>query len=98
MISEAGTNDPVVIMAHQPKHFDIAVENNVELMVCGHTHGGQMWPFGYLVKLVYKKYWKGLVFEKNSTLYTLVGTNTWGPPIRFGTTSEILVVDMVKEK
>jgi hypothetical protein len=42
---------PVLLLAHQPKQVDGAVAHGVDLQVSGHTHGGQIWPFHYLVRL-----------------------------------------------
>ncbi len=41
---------PVLLLAHQPKQIGAAVEHGVDLQLSGHTHGGQIWPFHYLVR------------------------------------------------
>src|SRR5207247_2539348 len=42
---------PVVLLAHQPKQVADAAKAGVALQISGHTHGGQIWPFHYLVRL-----------------------------------------------
>jgi len=42
---------PVLLLAHQPKQIGQAVEHGIDLQISGHTHGGQIWPFNYLVML-----------------------------------------------
>ena len=45
-------NSPSIFISHQPKDYKIALNSNSNLFLCGHTHGGQIYPFHYLVKLV----------------------------------------------
>ncbi len=78
----------VVLMAHQPKMFPAAVKAGVGLVLSGHTHAGQIWPFNYLVKLD-QPVLAGLVRDGGSQLYVSAGTGYWGPPMRLGSTAEI---------
>ncbi|MEM3342156.1 MAG: metallophosphoesterase [Thermoplasmata archaeon] len=86
-----------ILLSHQPLFFDLAAEKGIELQVSGHTHGGQMWPFSLMTKAIFGRYYKGMHRRKNSVLYTLNGTGTWGPPLRIGARPEILIVDVVPE-
>lgn len=95
---EEHSGRPVVVISHQPKYLNVAMEHGVELMLCGHTHAGQMWPFGYMVRAVFGKGWIGRYDYLDTTFYTGNGTGIWGPPIRVGSVSEIVVVDLFKEK
>lgn len=82
----------VVLLAHQPRSVGMAAEQNVSLMLAGHTHGGQIWPFNYLVRLQ-QPYTKGLWEHTEKTrLYVHQGTGTWGPPMRLGTENEIALI------
>ncbi len=79
---------PTVLLAHQPKYIEEVV-NGVDLMVSGHTHGGQLFPFRYLVKLQ-QPYISGLHQHSESLqIYVNKGTGYWGPPMRLGASSEI---------
>lgn len=81
-------NAATVLMAHQPKMWPLAVKARVGLMLAGHTHAGQIWPFHYLVKLD-QTIVSGLVRDGVSQLYVSAGTGYWGPPMRLGSTAEI---------
>lgn len=79
----------VILLAHQPKAVREASDLGVDLVLSGHTHGGQIWPFSYLVPLQ-QPYNKGLHRHSESTqIYVNQGTLTWGPPMRLGSESEI---------
>jgi predicted MPP superfamily phosphohydrolase len=85
---------PVIVLAHQPVTFLEASEQQVDLQLSGHTHGGQMFPFNYLVRLA-QPYMAGLYREGDSQLYVSCGTGYWGPPMRLGTASEITELELV---
>ncbi|KAF0844840.1 metallophosphoesterase [Nocardia caishijiensis] len=90
----AGTDPalPVVLFAHQPKQVSDSVAAGVELQISGHTHGGQIWPFNYLVRLD-QPVVAGLSRHGTGTqLYTSRGTGYWGPPLRVFAPSEITVL------
>jgi predicted MPP superfamily phosphohydrolase len=82
-----------ILMSHQPRDFDIASKAGVDLMLSGHTHGGQFFPMILFTPLMYE--WnKGLYKLNSSTLYTTTGVGTWGPPIRLGTNSEFVLIEL----
>jgi uncharacterized protein len=78
----------LVLLAHQPKHVAEADALGVGLQLSGHTHAGQIWPFGYLVRLA-QPYIAGLHRHGNTQIYVNPGTGYWGPPMRLGTRAEI---------
>ncbi|MYW08393.1 metallophosphoesterase [Streptomyces sp. SID2563] len=83
---------PVLLLAHQPKFVDRAAEGGVDLQLSGHTHGGQIWPFHYLVRLDQPSV-AGLSRHGDRTqLYTSRGTGFWGPPFRVFAPSEITLL------
>jgi predicted MPP superfamily phosphohydrolase len=84
---------PVVLMAHQPRIMREAARANVDLVLSGHTHGGQIWPFSYLVYLQ-QPYVRGLRELNGTRLYLSSGTGFWGPPMRLGTTAEIALITL----
>ena len=90
----AGINDsPTVLLAHQPKFIE-EVEN-VDLMLSGHTHGGQIAPFNLIVKIV-QPYIKGLhQHDERTQIYVNKGTGFWGPPMRLCASSEITYLQLV---
>ncbi|MCG3657263.1 metallophosphoesterase [Aliarcobacter butzleri] len=86
-------NNPTILLAHQPKYInEIKDTRNIDLILCGHTHGGQIFPFNFLVKLE-QPYVKGLHQHNDTTqVYVNKGTGFWGPPMRLGASSEITVL------
>ena len=77
-----------LILIHKPSIWD-QVYNECDLMLSGHTHNGQIFPFNYFVRMQFKfKY--GLYDYNNSKLYVSSGSGTWGPKMRLGTVNEII--------
>ena len=74
--------------------YSMARNLAVDLQLSGHTHAGQIFPFGYLTKLIYKNYDYGLRRLSNFTIYTTSGVGTWGPPMRTGNSPEIVVIKL----
>lgn len=91
------SNVPTILLSHQPKIIERIGDNLVELVLAGHTHGGQIFPFNFAV-LLQQPYVKGLhEIQKNRFLYINQGTGLWGPPMRVGTHSEITVVELIPD-
>jgi predicted MPP superfamily phosphohydrolase len=79
----------LLLLAHQPIQIDSAAGKGVGLQLSGHTHGGQIWPFGALVLLA-QPYLSGLNRHGDGTqVYVSRGTGFFGPPMRIGAPAEI---------
>lgn len=83
--------DALVLLAHQPRQFAEASRKGVPLTLSGHTHGGQIWPFSWLVALA-QPYLAGLHRKGDSQLYVSRGTGFWGPPMRVFAPAEITLL------
>ncbi len=81
-----------VLMNHQPTGFDLAARHGVGLMLSGHLHNGQIWPFNFMVGLFYP-YLRGLHDTGGAFLNISTGTGFWGPPMRLGSHSEIVLLE-----
>lgn len=82
-----------LLLAHQPRYLNELTTFRPSLMLSGHTHGGQIWPFGHLVRLV-QPYLKGLhPIGKDRHIYVNSGIGFWGPAMRLGSRSEITCID-----
>jgi hypothetical protein len=79
----------VLFLSHSPWQTDRAAAAGVELMLSGHTHHGQIWPFNYLVRLRYP-FIGGRYAVGGMTLLVSRGTGTWGPRMRLWGPGEIL--------
>ncbi|GAB5896036.1 metallophosphoesterase [Mycolicibacterium mageritense] len=85
---------PVLLLAHQPKQVAEAAAAGVDLQISGHTHGGQIWPFNFLVRFE-QPVVQGLSRHGDRTqLYTSRGTGFWGPPFRIFAPSEITLITL----
>ena len=84
---------PVVLLAHQPYMVDQARAAGVGLQVSGHTHGGQLWPFDYAIRLDQPAV-HGLSRHGDTQLYVTAGAGYWGPPMRVGARPEVTVVEL----
>ena len=89
----ANPNHFIILMYHRPDGWQAALDQKIDLTLAGHTHAGQMWPFGYLVKRQYPNM-AGLFKRGNYALFVSTGVGTWGPIFRLGTQSEITVIDL----
>ncbi len=83
---------PVLLLAHQPKFIDRAAAHGIDLQLSGHTHGGQIWPFHYLVRLDQPAVAGLSRHGARTLLYTSRGTGFWGPPFRVFAPSEITLL------
>jgi len=79
---------PTILLAHDPSTFKRACDMGIDLQLSGHTHGGQIWPFGYLVRLVVP-FVAGRYRRNGAELYVSRGTGFWGPPMRLRAPAEI---------
>jgi predicted MPP superfamily phosphohydrolase len=91
-LSGAPADAPVLLVAHQPRQVAQSA-GHVDLQVSGHTHGGQIWPFHYLVR-VDQPTVQGLSRHGTTQLYTSRGTGFWGPPMRVFAPSEITLLTL----
>lgn len=83
----------VVLMAHQPVDVNDAVDNNVDLMLAGHTHGGQLSPFELLVNLQQGAV-AGFYQRSETKMYVTRGAGFWGPPVRVGAAPDITIIEL----
>jgi uncharacterized protein len=81
----------VVLLAHQPRTIHEAALLGVDLQLSGHTHGGQIWPWGQVIRLQ-QPFVRGLHRVGNTQIYVSCGTGFLGPPMRLGAPAEITEV------
>lgn len=90
-MSGAPAADFRLLLAHQPRSAFAAVEAGFELMICGHTHGGQIFPFTWLIRLA-QPFAAGLHALGRMAVYVNRGATWWGPPMRVGSPQEITLL------
>ena len=81
-----------VLLAHVPGKLPIAEKQGISLQLSGHTHGGQIFPFTWFTWRIFGDYTYGLAKFRDMFVYTSSGAGTWGPPMRFGTRPEIVLI------
>lgn len=82
-----------VFLSHSPRRAEMAERAGAELMISGHTHGGQIWPFGHLVRTV-QPLLAGRYSVNGMPVIVCRGTGTWGPRMRLWRRGEILRVTL----
>ncbi len=96
LVSRALADRPpgaAILLSHSPLEYEKAARRGAGLMLCGHTHGGQIWPFNYLVRLRYPMM-SGRYKINGMTLIVCRGTGTWGPRMRLWKPGEILRITL----
>jgi predicted MPP superfamily phosphohydrolase len=93
LLTDTHPSLPLIMMDHQPAEINLAEINDVDLLLCGHTHRGQMAPNHLITRRIFELDWGYL--HKNQ-LHTIVssGFGFWGPPLRIGSRSEIIQIDV----
>lgn len=94
-------NKPIILIDHSPVSIKESKKNGVDLQLSGHTHAGQFFPFSLVTGFIYDNSWG---FKKFGDLQTIVSAGlgvgywrkigAWQMPYRFGTDSEINVIDL----
>lgn len=84
---------PVVVLDHTPVALEEASISGAALVLSGHTHRGQLFPFQLLTSMIYRLDW-GLDRLRDTYFYVSCGVGTWGPPIRTSSRPEIVMIDL----
>ena len=90
---ERGRLPFTVLMYHRPDGAEDAARAGVDLMLCGHTHNGQIVPFNWIVRRHFPRI-AGRFDVDGMVLHVSPGTGTWGPTMRLGSSNEITVFDL----
>jgi uncharacterized protein len=84
--------DYKILLAHEPGSvFDLRSEK-CDLILSGHTHGGQIFPFGFFARLV-NPVVSGFKTINSIRVFAHQGTGYWGPPMRWFTRCEIVIFE-----
>jgi predicted MPP superfamily phosphohydrolase len=81
-----------ILLTHAPDRPQISSEEGVSLQLSGHTHNGQFWPWNIFARRMYGKFVYGLQTLGTMQIYTSYGAGSWGPPLRVGSNSEIVLI------
>jgi predicted MPP superfamily phosphohydrolase len=83
----------LLLLSHVPLPSDVVTGAGIDLMLAGHTHGGQIWPFGVLVRQQFPLF-EGRYDLRGWTAIVSRGAGTWGPRMRLWRAAEILRVTL----
>ncbi len=95
MESTLDKNKFSIVMEHEPKYYDVFANHGANLVLSGHTHDGQIFPFNWLVRTRYPHAY-GLKKIDNTYFYVTAGTFYWGPPMRLFTRNEITLITVTR--
>lgn len=85
-----------ILLSHNPELANSISSFNFQMMLAGHTHGGQIFPFHFFVKKA-NQYLSGDYNVNGIKLHVSNGSGTWGPKMRLFAPSEITVIDLIKK-
>ena len=83
---------PIILIDHQPYHFDEVEENNIDLYIAGHSHDGQTFPITLITNALYEVSY-GYKKKGNTHFYVTSGIGIWGGKFRIGSRSEYVVIN-----
>ncbi len=99
-IGNADKNDFVMLVSHNPDFFPLLDKSKVDVMLSGHTHGGQITFFGLWAPIIHSEYGNeyrtGVIKSNNSTLIVSNGIGTIIVPMRFFARPQIVVLELKK--
>lgn len=89
IVKDIKPNYPKILLDHTPFKLEQAEQNGIDIQLSGHTHHGQIFPGNLITKMIYELSW-GYKKKGNTHYYVSSGAGTWGPPVRTGSSSEIV--------
>jgi predicted MPP superfamily phosphohydrolase len=93
LMKQADTTKPVILLDHQPFHLDETAKYGIDLQLSGHTHNGQMWPLNHITAMIYELNY-GYLKKGNTNFIVSSGYGLWGPRVRLGSRSEVLLINI----
>jgi predicted MPP superfamily phosphohydrolase len=93
LMKKVDRTKPVILLDHQPLNLSETEKEGVDLQLSGHTHNGQMWPLNYITRMIYEVS-SGYKRKGNTQIIVSSGYGIWGPRVRLGSRSEVLVINI----
>lgn len=93
LLKSANDSLPQFLLDHQPYHLENAYNHGIDVQFSGHTHHGQMFPINYITEMIYELSW-GYKKIKNTHFFVTCGAQGWGPQVKTGSESEIMLVNI----
>ena len=93
VLEDVNTNKPIIMLDHQPSKINEEAEKNIDMILCGHTHKGQLFPGNLITKNLFLIDY-GYLKVKNTNIIVSSGVGTWGPRMRIGSKAEIVNIKL----
>ena len=93
-LRNAAPDEYRILLAHQPVIAEKIGQNPVDLLIAGHTHGGQIFPFNVLVKMGNRGFVRGEYAIGNTKVLIANGAGYWGPPMRLAAPAEVMMIEL----
>ena len=93
LLQNTDKSKPVIVLQHEPIEFKSLADSGADLILCGHTHNGQIFP-GNLVVPFFNENGYGVKELYGATTVVTAGVGYYGPPMRLGTDSEVTVINV----
>lgn len=93
LVKNTDPSKPIIVLDHQPFEFSESEKYGIDLQLSGHTHNGQMWPLNYVTRMIYELSY-GYLKRGNTQFIVSSGFGLWGPRVRSGSRSEILLLNL----
>lgn len=93
LMDDIDRKKPVIVLEHEPGDYKSLAENGADIALSGHTHAGQVFP-GTIVTRLMNDMVYGLDTRSGMQVLVTSGVGSYGPPIRIGTDSEIVIADI----
>ena len=93
LMANTDSTKPLILLDHQPFNYNEAVKHGIDLELSGHTHNGQMWPLNHITKMIFELSY-GYIKKGNSQFIVSSGYGLWGPRVRLGSKSEVLLINV----
>jgi len=84
---------PLIVVDHNPKYLNESLDANIDLQLSGHTHKGQIAPGNIVTNKLFEIHY-GHIKKDNLNVVVSSGYGTWGPPVRLGSKSEIVQINL----
>ena len=97
-LADINRSKPTILLSHQPKSLSLLSFdelNNISLVLSGHTHAGQIFPFSLLVWAAQGYIYGESDITPRTKLVVSSGAGFWGPPMRILSNNEIVVLNLI---
>ena len=93
LLKDLDKTKPIIMLDHQPRELKEAEKAGVDILLSGHTHKGQLAPANLVTEILFEND-GGYLKKQNLHSFVSSGFGTWGPPLRIGSRSEVMVINI----